>query len=171
MLQQFPCLDQHVALRLAGITASRRGEVSQLSRKNPIIQRAGTVIVDRVANPKTAQLDPNRAARYLRIEGYGAQQLRRVLRPLRPDAPLPTMSDAMLLKCLRQFGCTKHSIKRGAIQHVATLMAQEEGPQDIRVLSQLAKHKNSLDAPGTTVGYAGATLGNLAPINRWVAKL
>lgn len=171
ILDQLPFLDQRVALRLAWITASRWGEVGMLRRRNFVIQPDKTVIVDWAAIPKTAQLDPNCGARYVRIAGYDAEQLLRVLRPLRPDDPFTTLSESSLLKKLRTYGCTKHSIKRGAIHHLATLMAENGGQEDIRVLSQMAKHKTTLDVPSSTVGYAGPTLGNLAKVNKWVAKL
>eukprot|EP00796_Vickermania_ingenoplastis_P006727 gene6727-4822_t len=171
IIRALPDFSDKVALRFAWITASRWAEVTKLRRKNFIL-RKHSVVVDWAALPKSSDINPNRASRYCKITGKDAIRLQRVLAPLHPEDPLTSLTDSTLLKHLRQFGCSKHSIKRGAIQEATKIVRRNRHRfNDIHIISQLAKHKSATDISSVTVGYAGEFLADVAPINALMRRI
>eukprot|EP00796_Vickermania_ingenoplastis_P007048 gene7048-4991_t len=168
-------LDERCPLVMLGGDAPRSLEVARFLPNLLFCFRPAPVEwnnLDWAALPKSSDINPNRASRYCKITGKDAIRLQRVLAPLHPKDPLTSLTDSTLLKHLRQFGCSKHSIKRGAIQEATKIVRRNRHRfNDIHIISQLAKHKSATDISSVTVGYAAEFPADVAPINALMRRI
>lgn len=128
-------------------------------------------MVDWAAIPNTAKLDPNRAARYLKIAGPDAWGLRVVLSQI-AAGEIFTPPKLQLVGYMERYGCPKHSIRMGTEWHVMGKVAGDPSlARDLDAISVLAKRASPSDTSRTMVGHAGHLIDELSWANKLAALL
>jgi hypothetical protein len=146
--------DVKVALMVAWKTASRWGEVYQLTGENFIYRAPQQVIIDWERKTKTTRSDPFRASKYTVIEGDMTAEIYRAVAKLRSGQSLTKCTTKQFGKLLKKRiggGYGVHSIKHGAMSHLVRLGA--EGLVTPDQLELIAKHKKATQLASTTVRY------------------
>lgn len=146
--------DLKVAIMVAWKTASRWGEVQQLTGENFIYRAPDQVIIDWERKTKTTRSDPYRASKYTVIEGEMTEEIYRAVATMRPEQCLTQHTTAQLERMLKTHlggGYSAHSIKHGAMVHLVRLGAQ--GLVSVEQLELIAKHKKASQIAPTTVRY------------------
>lgn len=142
------------ALLVAWKTASRWGEVQQLTGENFIFRSRTQIIIDWERKTKTTRSDPYRASKYTVIEGELTEDIFLVVKDLTASQRLTTVSTERLGRFLKETlgnGFSAHSIKHGAMSHLVRLGA--EGLVTADQLELIAKHKKNTQMAATTVRY------------------
>ncbi|KAH8616787.1 hypothetical protein ERJ75_000443800 [Trypanosoma vivax] len=112
-----------VAVRLAWVTAGRRGEIALLRKKEFIGHPSdrNALIFDWGALPKTFKGNLGRAARCVVIAGAGAATMRRVVAKTEAWEGLAALGARALEKALRPYAATAYSTKPDALAHAAAV--------------------------------------------------
>lgn len=142
------------AILVAWKTASRWGEVQELTGENFIHRSRDQVIIDWERKTKTTRSDPYRASKYTVIEGEMTSEIYEEIKLLGAKQRLTEIDTAGLVKVMRRTvgnGYSAHSIKHGAMAHLVRLGA--EGKVTVEQLELIAKHKKATQMAATTIRY------------------
>ncbi|KAJ9442313.1 hypothetical protein DIPPA_11650 [Diplonema papillatum] len=155
-------LTQRTDIRLAVIvawkTASRWAEVADLSSDQFILVTSTEVIIDWHATPKGRRANPFTPSKWAVIRGDLTGQIASIFRVLAPFDKLTTTTTSRLshmwdsVPSMARF--SGHSIKRGAVTHLFSRVAQGV-PIDVMLICRLAKHSTKQGVPDMTVRYGG----------------
>ncbi|KPA75765.1 putative trans-sialidase [Leptomonas pyrrhocoris] len=167
-VQALPSWEDRTVFRLCWIAASRWSDIRTLTKESFTIRDDGTVLLDWAAGPKSSQMDPNRASRYVLISGDDAAAIIALLKAI-PGPQLTALTTAEVTKRLKPLSASAHSIKRGAAQHAASLVAELN--LDPFLVPRLMKHANIFDMPSTSVSYLGPTTAWLTGISDLVRRM
>lgn len=153
---------QERSLRLATLlawkTASRWGDVINLSRKQVIFLSPREIILDFFTNPKGRRADPFKPSRWAVITGPLTEEIYDLIRARGEFSKLTGVTTAQLDAIWRRGELrdySAHSIKRGAISHLFQAAAAG-APIDLVALSCLAKHTTVTSLVSSTTLRYGA---------------
>jgi hypothetical protein len=150
-------LRERVAVYLCWKTCSRWAEIAALTGSSFVEVTKTQLVICWGRTTKTTRMNPFRAQAYTVVEREaGLAEVADVVTALGPAERLTDMTTAALISKFRQRpfmkGYTAHSIKRGAIGHLADLALQGQVP--LELLPLMAKHVWPLrDFPSSTLRY------------------
>ena len=129
------------ALRIAWKTASRWMDVAQLTKQQFFAVTPTMVGIDWLDRTKTTKSDPYRPSRYVLITGAWTRTIYDMIRTLRPNDSVTTLTTTDVTKLLQRVSpeLTSYSIRHGAMKKVAEGAAA--GKVQPQTVSILAKHK------------------------------
>lgn len=141
------------ALFLAWKTASRWDEIQRLVKEDIIVLTPESLVVKWGSHTKTSRCDPFQPHLYTHVVGHLTAEIVSAVSRLRPHELLTCVSTQRLNQLLQGTGMSAHSIKRGAMTHLAPLVAN--GQLEVGLLSRLAKHQSQCELSNTTIRYLG----------------
>jgi integrase len=138
--QLLPLLNRRdaAAIMLCWKTASRWSDVQRLLGRQVLRATAEEIVIDFSDRTKTSRSRPFAPQLLVVVAGRWTAEIAAVLRQLRPNESLTTLTTHAVAELLAPLRLTAHSLKRGALDVVATAVA--DGIVDASVLPLLARH-------------------------------
>ena len=150
--------DLRLCALLAWKSASRWGEVCSLDSEQFVLVTPTEVVVDWHTVPKGRRGDPFTPSKFVVVTGPLTSTIALLFDRLKPFRTLTTVTTEAIVERWRHTPgmeqYTGHSIKRGAVTYLLSLLAQGL-PVDPALISVVAKHKVETALSPTTLRYAG----------------